>query len=65
VQSDFYDDRTLRRPDATTGGTNCQLRRTSSIVGELATSVIAPAVANAFYHASEQRFDRLPLWLPA
>jgi isoquinoline 1-oxidoreductase beta subunit len=32
-------------------------------VGEPATPVIAPAVANALYHATGQRFDRLPLSL--
>jgi len=32
-------------------------------VGEPATPVIAPAVANALYHATGQRFDRLPLKL--
>jgi isoquinoline 1-oxidoreductase beta subunit len=34
-------------------------------VGEPATPVIAPAVANALYHATGQRFDRLPLRLSA
>jgi isoquinoline 1-oxidoreductase beta subunit len=32
-------------------------------VGEPATPVIAPAVANALYHATGQRFDKLPLTL--
>jgi isoquinoline 1-oxidoreductase beta subunit len=66
LQSNFHDYRVLRLAQMPSVEVHIvKSAQAPSGVGEPATPVIAPAVANALYDATGQRFDKLPLKLSA